>query len=311
MIATRRARAGLAALAAMAALGTGCARGHEPAGVAAVVEGERIPAADVDALTDSYIAAKKAGDEDVLPRAQVAKLVVVYEIRLSLLEHLAAKMGIDEEPQSVFDSAADVIEPEKFTEIGMRKEDFARELRVNRLFKELALKLYPTVSVSDTALHEAYDQRAPGLERNWKVTAGIARFSAQDAAAQVRALVATGKTFDQAAVALGSDKTDQVEIDPLRNAFSPAALDAIGALKPGQISDPIRSGNWWLAVQAQSHQDLPKVTFDDVRAELTDIVTDKQRSALFQQWFDKQLAAAKVKVTSHYGKWNAKIMDVT
>jgi hypothetical protein len=152
------------AVAIVVTFGAGCSDGGKPK-VAAVVEGTKVSSAETETIVDAYLKRQQvaATGEDV-PRDQIAKWVLEYQIRLTLVEHLASTMGVAGEPESYYGAAADLIQPDKYGRIGQRREDFARELRAGKLSEAMAEQLFPNISISDTAVAAEYQRRAPLLE---------------------------------------------------------------------------------------------------------------------------------------------------
>jgi parvulin-like peptidyl-prolyl isomerase len=291
-------------------LGAGCSKGGDRPEVAATVEGTRVASNETEEIIEAYLRRQELQPtgEDI-PRDQVAKWVLDYQIKLTFLEHLATTLGVSSEPESYFGAAADLIGPEGYTSIGQRREDFARELRAGRLSQAMAKKLHPDVSISDSALAAEYERRGPLLDRNWKATAQIARFNAEESAGQVRQRVQQGETFADAAKALGADDVSTVEINPVVAPLPAAVLDAVGQLPPGGVSDPIPAAGW-MVVRLDGRQTVPRLTLDDLRAELTDFLAERQRHDLFQEWFQKKFTEAAVDVSSYYGKWDSELTMV-
>ncbi|MEW6475041.1 MAG: peptidylprolyl isomerase [Actinomycetota bacterium] len=287
-------------------LGAGCSQGGDRPEVAAVVEGINVASSETEAIIDAYLRRQQTQPmgEDI-PRDDVAKWVLEYQIKLTFLEHLAATMGVASEPESYYGAAADLIQPDGYTKIGQRREDFARELRAGRLSREMARKLYPDVSISDSAVAAEYERRGPLLARNWKATAQVARFSAEEPAKQVRQRVQEGAAFGDAARALGADDVATVDVNPVVAPLPAAVLDSLGQLPPGGVSDPIPAAGW-VVVRLERRQTVPRLTLDDLRPELTEFLAEQERRALFQEWFQKKFTEARVKVSSYYGKWDAK-----
>ena len=284
---------------AAALLGGGCSSGggSRPR-VAAVVEGARIASSETEAMVDAYLhrQSPQPMGEDT-PRDQIAKGVLEYQIKLTTLEHLAATLGVSSETASYFDSTARLIQPEDTGRIGERPEDLARELQAGRLSQAMAKKLFPDVSISDAAVQAEYERRAPLLDRHWKATAQLARFGAEDPATQLRTRVGAGEHFADVAT---------VEVNPVVAPLPAAVLDALGKLSPGGVSEPIPAAGAWIVARLESRQDVARLTLDDLRPELTGFLAERERQDRFQEWFQTKFAAAAVKVSSYYGKWDPK-----
>jgi parvulin-like peptidyl-prolyl isomerase len=302
--------AALAALVATTVLAAGCSRGGGRPETAATVEGTRVASTETEEIVEAYLQRQELQPtgEDI-PRDQVAKWVLDYQIKLTFLEHLASTLGVSSEPESYFGAAADLIQPDGYTRIGQRREDFARELRAGRLSQAMSRQLYADVSVSETALAAEYERRAPLLDRNWKATAQVARFSAEETAAQVRQRVEAGADFTDAATALGAEDVSTVDINPVVAPLPAAVLDVVGQLPPGGVSDPIPAAGW-VVVRLERRQTVPRLTLEDLRAELTEFLAERERHDLFQEWFQKKFAEAAVEVSSYYGKWDAELTMV-
>ena len=295
----------------VAAFQAGCSRGSDLPSTAATVEGAKIASLDTEALVDAYLARQNAkGQGQDLPRDETAKLVLEYQIRLTFLEHLAQTMGFSTEPQAGFADATAAIRPEELRSIGERKEDFLRALRADALSKAMAAKLYPNVSVSDESIRQEFERLAPALDRHWKATVRMARFSAQEPAQQIRPRALKGEGFENAASALGAEGVVTVDINPVEAPLPESVIDAIGNVPTGQVSDAIATGGSWIAVFVEHRQDVPRLSLEDLRGDLTDLLAERERSSEFQRWFDKNFAQAKVKVDPHYGTWDPKLAAV-
>jgi hypothetical protein len=298
----------------VALLAVGCSRGSPPK-IAAVVEGAKIRSSDTEALVDAYLHRQKGPDpaeqQAQLGKSQVTKLVLSYQIKVTFLEQLAKRQGVSTEPGSYFEAAADALEPAAYQALGLRPEDFARSLQAGRLSKALAERLFPNVTVSETALREEYDRRAVQLNRNWKAKVKIARFQTEDVAGKVRGRVQAGEPFDRAVSALGAERVDSVDINPITAELPSDTLDAIGALGSGQVGPATQAGSGWISIFVEHREDLPPLSFDDVRPELTAYLADHQRATLFQEWFEKEFLNAHVAVSKHYGRWDPQFHNVS
>jgi len=304
----RKRHAGLTLLLAATLLAGGCSNGGgKRPPVAAVVEGTKIPSSETEAMVDAYLRRQAPGPmgEDA-PRDEIARGVLEYQIKLTCLEHLATTLGVSTDASSYFDSTARLIQPEDTGRIGERPEDLARELQAGRLSQAMAKKLFPDVSISDAALQAEYGRRAPLLDRHWKATADLARFGAEDPARQLAARVGTGERFADAASALGAADVATVDVNPVVAPLPAAVLDALGLLAPGAVSAPIPAGGAWIVARLDSRQDVPRLTLAELRPELTAFLAERDRQDRFQDWFQTKFAAAAVKVSPYYGKWDAK-----
>jgi len=118
---------------AVAPLAGGCSGSGAVPSVAAVVDGTRIPASETTALLEGHIRAESAragsdGHEfDAERRRTLTHFVLIYQIRHTLLGHLARQMGIPEDPNS----------------------NLSAEARAGRLSQAIAERLFPDVAAPD------------------------------------------------------------------------------------------------------------------------------------------------------------------
>lgn len=296
---------------AVAVLAAGCGKDKRPQ-VAATVEGATIKSSDTEALLDAYEQRQTVQTDNSGPplkRKQLAQTVLGYQIKVAFLEQLAKKMNVTVAVDT--DAAAEAVDPEAFKAFGLREEDFARSLRAGRLSKAIAEKLFPDVTVSDTAVRTEFDRRADDPFRPWKAKVKVARFTAQAPADKVRERVQAGEAFDQVASVLGAEGgVSAVDINPAVAELPATVLDTIGELQAGQVSPGIQTTTGWLSILVEHRGTVAKPTFDDLRPELTDYLVDQERARLFQDWFGKQFTTAKVKVDGYYGRWNPELRNV-
>jgi hypothetical protein len=291
----------LAGFVAAAALGSGCSAHGGPPTVAAVVEGVKIPASETEALIRSYrtsqearkeVAEQASGIED----GSLEKFVLLYQIKLAFLDVLADRMSVPRAVGGAPELATQVDSPDT--------KDVIRSAVAGGLSKSMAEKLFPDVQANDADLRREYDRRAALNNGFWRVNAKVASFTAADPARQFVARVRQGQPFEPAGESLGGRQIGTVDITPVSPLPKPI-VDAVEHLREGQMADPIElPTGTWACILAERRQDLPLVSFDEVRPELASYLVDQQRQVLFQDWFDKKLRAAHVRISGHYGSWD-------
>jgi len=283
-----------------ATLTAGCSGGRPPR-VAAVVEGIPIASTETQSLLHAYMHSP-AADKEATSKTLV-KFVLLYQIRLAYLHHLAEQAGIDPRPDPN-DALTTQLPLRAFQLAGLRPSDLTRSIEAGRLSKAMAEKLFPNVSVSDADLRREYDRRGALNGSSWRITAKVAEFTSADPARQLGSRVQRGEPFEQAATELGTLQAGTVDITPVSPLPRPV-LDAVGKLPLAEVSAPIQvSANGWVSVLVEHREELPHLSFDQVRGELTSYLADQQRQALFQEWFDKKLHSARISVSRHYGRWD-------
>jgi hypothetical protein len=296
----------MAALAAFTACGD-----SGPPKVAATVAGVDIPSDRVERLTGQWMAAQDnqalqggAAPGAHLNRKTAAKQVLGFVIRSVFLEHLAAQMGVSDNPTAVENLAPEEVPSAELQSAGWSKTDLQQSLRDARLSKAIGEKVFPKVAVSDVELRQKYDRNADFFRQTWRIQARVAYFDTLDAAKKLQGRPVTGDAFDAAARELGAKQAGTLGLVTPVTPLPQAVLDAVAHLGAGQISEPVEGGGGYLVVLADSRQDQAPLSFEDARPALVKVVEDEQRQQLFYDWFNKRLGEAAVKISSHYGKWD-------
>ncbi|HZQ79735.1 MAG TPA: peptidylprolyl isomerase [Acidimicrobiia bacterium] len=308
--------AGAAALAVVLASTAGCGDGGPPK-VAATVAGVAIPSERVEHLAGQWMAAQSnqalqggapGGQPD---RKTAAKQVLGFVIRSVFLEHLAAQMGVQDNPTALENLAPEEVPAGELQSAGWSKTDLQQSLRDARLSKAIGEKVFPKVAVSDVELRQKYDRNADFFHQTWRIQARVAYFDTLEAAKGLQARHATGDAFDAAAKELGAKQAGSIGLVTPVTPLPQNVLDAVAHLAAGQSSDPLEGGGGYLVVLADTREDRAPMSFEDARPALVPVLEDEQRQQLFYDWFSKRLGEAAVKISSHYGKWDAANQVVT
>lgn len=282
----------------------GCSNGSGRPDVAAVVEGTEIPAADTEELIDTYLSRQsEAGAGE--PRDKVSKSVLNYQIELALLDRLAQDRGIQSKRDAAFEEAASAVDPEAFQAVGMRSQELQAQLRAADLAKAIAAEVFPEVDITEAELTLEYERRKSTFDRSWTAKVKIAQFGSEAEAGQVQAKVGSGQGFDEAATGVGALQVDSVDVNPIIDDLPADLLDAIGATTPGQVSPAVEVASGWLAVLVEQREDRSAPTLDDLRPELTALLTEVKRERQFEEWFKRQFQNADVEVDGFYGDWDS------
>jgi hypothetical protein len=281
--------------------------------VAAEVEGRTISARRTEQLAASLAkgdAMRGEVEGGELSQRGVDQVVLAYLIRLTFLEHLAETMGVPDSSDPRERQAVGQLPTDAFTARGWTPNDLEAALKATRLSKALAQKVFPSPGVSEKDLREYYDRHADQFRNYWHAEARVAFFRAEDPARKLRPAVLGGQPFADAAHALGAEQEGSLgEVTP-DAPLGPPILAAIAGLRPGQVSDPVAAGGGWFVVTVGQRVDTPARSFEDAQPDLRRLQEDDRRQDLFYAWLGKQLARAKVKVSSHYGRWNPQTLEV-
>ena len=298
-------RRALVALALLVAFGGGaaCSDGGPPE-VAAVVEGRSIRTDELRTLVDGYLDGRAGQDlAREAGRRGVEQLVLGFQVRRRYLEHLAASMGVEAQPDARAEALAALAEEDAYQEAGYRAEDFASARQAGQMSHAIAEKVFPEVSITEGEVRQAFDERAAVLGPSWKLGGELAILRSAEAARTLRSRVHAGEPFRVVATSLRAAASSQVEITPL-SPLPKTIIDAVGGLQAGQISDPIQAGNRWAALKVDRRQDTSQATFEQVKDDLTHFLGDQRRQQLFSDWFAKKLETAQVRVDGHFGRWD-------
>jgi parvulin-like peptidyl-prolyl isomerase len=289
-----------------------CGGGGTPK-VAAVVQGAEIPSADIQALLATYLKTQEgrnAQEDPEYNKDEVTRAILSFRIKTTYLEQLAKQMGVANsatDEQRVNSLLAGQVKEGEFKASGFpSREEFLRAERAALLSKVIAEKVFSDAPVSDTALQQLYDQRKKAFQGSWRMTVETAVFRTQEAATEAGNRIRGGEAVDAVAKSLNAYTSGKVDATPL-SPFPPAVIDAFGKLKAGEVSEPIQvAADGWDIARVESRQDLPDLTFEDVKKDLIEDLKDQKRQELFSDWLFRKLTGARVKVSGHYGHWDAK-----
>jgi hypothetical protein len=294
---------------ALAVMVAGCGDDGPPK-VAATVSGVDITSERVERLTSQWVKSQTAqalqsgapGGE--LDRDDAAKQVLGFVIRSVYLEHVASEMGVQDNPTALEAMAPEQVPSAEFESAGWSRADLEQSLRDARLSKAIGEKVFPKVAVSDVELRQKFERSAAFFNQTWQTQARVAYFDTPEPAKTLKERRLTGEAFDAAARELGAKQTGSLGLVTPLTPLPQPVLDAVAGLAAGQTSDPVAGGSGYLVVVADSREDRAPTSFDEAKPALLKVLEDEQRQKLFYDWFNKRLAEAPVKVSSHYGKWD-------
>lgn len=316
----RGARAGVAGALALTLALAGCGGGGAPK-IAADVEGIAITSADVDALYDIF-ASTGAGAADLqgvdgvkVDPKQIRATALSYRIKIAFMDYLAQREGAnvpaDDSQDDVYDELAQI---GSLKTTGYQGADLKVAARVEAISKAIAKKLLPDASVTREELQAAYDERKDIVSKSFRATTGVAFMDSPESAAALRKSLEKGTDFEAATDALnGTVAAQVVDINPI-SPIQPELIEQVRKLDPGKTSEPVRYDLGDVTVYTVLYQvkrtDLPALTLEQARPELTKIVVEHKQFLVFTDWLKKQYASAKITVDKYYGKWNPSFQAV-
>ncbi|MGH9041205.1 MAG: peptidyl-prolyl cis-trans isomerase [Acidimicrobiia bacterium] len=300
----------------LALVAAGCGGEDGPPDVAATVAGTDIRSDRVERLTTQWVESESsqaiAAEKNApVERKAATKLVLGFVIRSQFLEHLAAQMGIEDNPSALEAVAPGEVPAAEFEAAGWSQADFEQSLRDARISKAIGGKVFPKVAVSEVELRQKYDRSAEFFNQTWQSQIRMAYFDAEAPARSLGERAVVGDAFDTAALELGARQAGSLGVVSPVTPLPAPVLEAIAGLQTGQASDPIPGGGGFMVLVADSREDRAAMTFDQAKPELTRVLEDEARQKLFFEWFNKQLRDAEVDVSGYYGTWDPASQLVT
>jgi foldase protein PrsA len=310
---------------------TGCSLPFQNKGVpevAAQVSGVPISSKTVQSLYEVFKNTER-GRQDTDPMQnnglvvkpeQIRATALTYQIRLTFLQELAKKRGIKVEEAEDTDFtqiAEEIANSPSLQSGGYRAEDLEIARRAAALAQAIAKNLLPEVLVNDEEIKDAYDERKDVVSATYRASTNIAFMDDEESANLLKSRLDKGEKFADVIRDIGSEKVlrvGDVEITPI-SPVQEALKEQVKGLKQGQTSKPIQyevgDGSLYIVLHVHKRKDLPKLSLEEAKPELRDIVISNKRFAFFQQWFDKQFREADIKVDGYYGKWDRSFLAVT
>lgn len=311
----RGARAAVAGAVVLGLTLTGCGKSGAP-DIAADVEGTKITSAQVQELYDIFAntdtgANDLAGQDGVkVDPKQIRATALSYRIKIAFLEYLAQREGAvvpaDDSQDSMYEELAQI---GSLKVSGYESSDLKVAARAEAISKAIAKKLLPDATVTKEELQQAYDERKDITGKSFRAKTGIAFMDGPESAAALKKALDGGEAFDAAADAQGEATlaAQTVDINPI-SPIQADIIEAVRKLETGKTSEPIRYDVGDVPIYVVLHQekktDLPALTLEEAKPELTKIVVEHKQFLVFDDWLKKQYMAAKIDVDKYYGVWN-------
>ena len=309
---SRRVAGVVAAIVGVALLATSCGgdESTEPSEVAAVVEGQEILAAELNALTDRYLAAPATSGQTgstipPLERSVVLRLVLNYLIRLTMLEIVAGEFDLDVEVDPDLELALEAVSPEEFAQSNLTADDLRVAERAGDISQRVAKVLFPEVAIAEDEVRRIYELEAARYESGWSATVHTAFFGSLADAERLVSATRDGASFLETADALGALESGSMGVVTSTSPLPPDVLEAIGSLGTGEVSETIQASIGWLLFFVETREEIGETPYDVARLEILAVLQDQERQRLFDDWFQQRLMDADVEVDEFYGRWNA------
>ncbi|MCA0423551.1 MAG: peptidylprolyl isomerase [Proteobacteria bacterium] len=225
--------------------------------IAAKIDGIAITEDDLKAAQDDIGASMPQ-----LDAAQKRKYVLDYMLDLKLLARAAEKQKMAEGP------------------------DFARKLAYlkDRALMEALMTKEGNAAVSDEKLKKFYEDAIKGLPAEEEVHARHILVPEEADAKKVVARLKAGEDFAKVAGEVSKDPGSGKEGGDLgwftKDRMVKEFADAAFAMKPGEISAPVKSQFGWHVIKLEERRNKPAPTLDDVKDELSSYMQKKAQQDL-------------------------------
>lgn len=317
----RGAMSGVVGAAVLSLALSGCGGDSEPA-IAANVEGIEITSAQVNELY-AVFANTEAGAEGLqgvdgvrVDPAQIRATALSYRIKIAFMEYLATREGAeipeDDSNDAIYDELAEI---GSLKVSGYQGQDLKVAARIEAISKSIAKKLLPDATVSREELQAAYDERKDIVGKSFRATTDIAFVDTEENALALKKALDQGTDFEKATDGLGDVvlAAQTVDINPI-TPIQAELIEVVRKLDAGKTAEPIRYDVGDVPVYAVLHQqkrtDLPALTLEEAKPELTKIVVEHKQFLVFSDWLKKQYQTAQIEVDKYYGKWNPSFQAV-
>lgn len=281
------------------------------ADTAAIVNGERIEAGDVEILVAAQLPEGSAGlgrpgpDEfrevDQLQRQTLGQL-----IQDALVGGAAAELGIEPSEAAIDEEFAGLAE-QYGGEEELRAEIARRSLRVQDVRRQISnllrrdlLNDHFTEQVTDEQLREEYEAR---VDEEFRVAeAAHILVGSEEEALDLMEQLREGADFGELATEHSQDAVSAANGGDLgarpRGQYVQEFDDALWNAEAGELVGPVQTQFGWHIIQAKGFRERP---LDEVAEQLRQEIGGRA----FRDWFQALLRDSEVRVSPRFGSWDA------
>ena len=222
----------------------------DPAKIVARIDGQPITEAEVAIAADDPALAG-VGD------AQKRDLIVAYLVDLKIGARAAAAAGIGENP------------------------DFARRLAYfrDKLLLDEYLEREVKKAVTPEAARKLYDETVKALKPEEEVRARHVLVETEDEAKKVAARLKGGEDFAKVAGDVSKDPGSKAEGGDLgfftQDRMVAPFAEAAFKMKPGEVSDPVKSQFGWHVIKVEERRQKPVPAFEEMKEQVETYLTRK------------------------------------
>ena len=217
----------------------------DPAAVVATVNGQPITQADIAIASDDPALSLPGVDE-----AQKKNLLVDYMVDLKVGAQAAEAAKVGESP------------------------DFKRKLAYfrDKLLLDDYLEQEAKKAVTPEAEHAIYDTSVKLMKPEEEIHARHILVDNEAEAKKIAARIKGGEDFAKVAAETSKDPGSKAEGGDLgwftKERMVPDFANAAFAMKPGQVSDPVKSQFGWHVIKVEEKRTKPQPTFDELKEQI-------------------------------------------
>ncbi|MDR7484608.1 MAG: peptidylprolyl isomerase [Armatimonadota bacterium] len=287
------------------------------AAVAATVNGEPIYWSQVDAeirRTAAQFGMDPAGQEFAKQRDEITKAVVDQLVARQLIMQEARKRNLVAADKDVDEQLAAIRQRlpsekafnEALTQYGFTLQTLRDLIRMDLTQRRVADVVAP-VAVSDDEVRAQFERHRAQYDRPAQIRVGHILFrggdKSQEAVAQaklriVQAKLAEGAKFEDLASQYSDDSGSAAQGGSLgfvaKGTLVKEFEEAAWALRPGQVSGPVKTQYGVHLIKVYEMKDAEKATFDKVKEQIRAQLLQSKREKAFEAWLEAQRKSARI-----------------
>lgn len=310
-------------------LGTACGNLFDPA--AAVVEGEKITIAKLEAKVEEYretaryqaLVAQPAADADELERTFQQEYLSLL-IREAILENEAEQRDIEVTPDEVNERIDQIRErfgsqgrfQEALKEDGLTVEDLEFRVRVVLLEEKLRAEVTEGVGPTEEEMRAYYEEHVDDYQEvhAQHILLDAKKLSlAEDLSLQLQK--AKPEEMDDLFASLAekhsedpSTSGDGGDLGWARpSQYAGTFAEAIGELEVGEVSEPVKTEFGWHVIRLIGRRVTP---FEEARTSIQEAIGGEAVEEAWEEWLLQTFGDADIKVNEKFGVFDADSLTV-
>jgi len=284
----------------LAAALAGC--GEKPA---AVVNGEKISAADLDKQVQKRVKAHQAGgapvDEAALRSAALDRMIIDALLIQGGEEAgiVVAEEDVQRDVDQIRQRMGDAVFQQRLHAESLTLEEFSRLVRKNIVKERFAESLVPEGGVTGDEVRAFFESNPAAFAVPDTVQLRLIQVaSREEAEGLVKTLRAGKEGFDAMADRLLQEQRAMVSgyawASP--GMFSPEIREGIEAVRTGSFGGPFGGKGGYFIFRVKDRKKGAKRSFEEAEGEVRAIVLRQKRADALLKWVDEKKKASKIKI---------------